>query len=129
MKQAQLFLSVFVFMLFTCCEKGVEPKPESNTLVQDLQNGYWETHFTSGAIMVLQFDISTSTSYWIEGTPPCILDIATQAYMLDGNLLTLGDDKSEGIVEIQGDTLIITWESDGFDATFERKSILEYTEC
>lgn len=79
--------------------------------------------------MVFKFNTSTTTSYWIEGTPLCIVDINTQDYTLEGNMLTLGDDPNPATVELQGDTLTLTWEADGFDGIFERKLTLDYPDC
>ena len=124
MKRVLLFLSVFTFILFASCEKEEEPY----SLVTDLQDGYWETDFTSGAIMVQKFNTSTVTSHWIEGTPPCSVDISTQNYSLAGNELTLesfGD--APVTVEIEGN--ILTMEVDEFIITLERKSTLDYPDC
>jgi hypothetical protein len=126
MKQVLLFLSVVTFILFTSCEKAEELEPEPYSFAIDLQNGYWETHFTSGEGNVIQFNTSTVTSYWIEGTP-CILDISTQGYTLEGNMLTIGDNPVPFKVEIQDNTLSL--EGDGHLMEFERKETLDYPEC
>ena len=123
-----LLLFVFV-MLFSSCEKQEdEPLPISDLAI-DLQNGYWEINFTSGAAMVLEFDVNKVTSHWLEEDPLCILQTSIQDYTLEDNRLTMGDDPSIGIVEIQGDVLSITWESDGWNGVFERKSTLNYQDC
>lgn len=129
MKTLFLFLTVTSFGLFLSCESPEEEPSPQNDLAIDLQNGFWETHFTSGAIMVLKFNISSYTSYWIEGTPSCIIDSGSKGYSLTGNMLTLGDDPSSATVEIQCNTLTLTWVNDGFDGIFERKSALDYPEC
>lgn len=128
MKQGLLFLSVVTFILFTSCEKEKEPTLLIDLAI-DLQNGYWEKDFGT-AINVLKFNTSTVTSYWIEGTPPCIDDTFTQGYTLDGNVLTLLETGDGGTVtiEIQGNTLSFEPE-DWQPIIFERKETLDYPDC
>lgn len=128
MKKALIFLSFATFILFTSCEKDAEPEPESITLAQDLQNGYWEVVFgLNGSVWKL--NTHTMDSWWLEGNPVCIVNSSTQDYTLEGNLLTIGNDPNPATVEIQGDTLTLTFELDGFEYTFERKLTLDYSGC
>ena len=125
MKRVLLFLSVFTFILFASCEKDAGPDP--NPLAQDLQNGYWQIDGDYW-ISVWKFDTSTISSYWIEGTPRCIVQKGTTAYTLEGNVM-----KKEAnwdvpfTVEIQDN--ILTVDGDGFLLTFDRKSTLDYPDC
>ena len=125
MKQGLLIISVFSFIIFTSCEKDAEPEPYS--LAIDLQNGYWERHFGPEVIIILKFNTSTFTSYWIWGTPPCIDDTSTQGYTLNDSIMKYEDYPDPITVEIQGD--ILTIDPEGYGGTFERKSTLDYPDC
>ena len=130
MKRVLLFLSVLTFISFTSCDNAEEePIPEPSALALDLQNGYWETQFTSGDISVLKFNESTAISYWVEGNPLCIVDINTQNYTLEGNLLTLPSSENTLIIEIQDDVLTLLDEVDQMMIEFNRKSSLDYPDC